>query len=126
MIADCKLSNMKTKNLPNCLKGKYGYHLGEFTSTSLFVFWAERAKRIFEYRSAVLVAVHSCIFTALCVCVCLCESINLPVCLSVYYEYVCVCLCYMFPPLQLFNAFEWDTVESYGKLHLYFPYIQEP
>ena len=35
---------MKKKILPNCLKGKYGYHLGESTScnTSFVVFGAEK------------------------------------------------------------------------------------
>ena len=28
-----KVSNIKSKILPNCLKGKYEYHLGEFSNT---------------------------------------------------------------------------------------------
>ena len=44
MITHSKLSNMKSEVLPNCLKGKYGYSLGEFSNTSNVVFGAERAK----------------------------------------------------------------------------------
>ena len=38
MITHSKLSNMKSEILPNCLKGKYGYSLGEFNNTSNVVF----------------------------------------------------------------------------------------
>ena len=30
--------------LPNCLKGKYGQHVGEFNNTSFVVFGVERVK----------------------------------------------------------------------------------
>ena len=36
---------MKSYILPNCLKGKYGYHLGEFSNTSFVVFGAERVNK---------------------------------------------------------------------------------
>ena len=44
MITHSKLFNMKSEVLPNCLKGKYGYSLGEFSNTSNVVFGAERVK----------------------------------------------------------------------------------
>ena len=45
MITHCKLSNMKSEILPNCLKGKYGYSLGEFSNTSDVMFGAERVNK---------------------------------------------------------------------------------
>ena len=44
MITHSKLSNVKCEILPNCLKGKYGYSLGEFSNTSNVVFGAERVQ----------------------------------------------------------------------------------
>ena len=48
LFTHCKLSNMKSKILPNCLKGKYGYHLGKFSNTSFVVFGAEEADLQYE------------------------------------------------------------------------------
>ena len=39
---------MKRKILSNCLKGKYGYHLREFSDTSFVVFGTERVKQTLE------------------------------------------------------------------------------
>ena len=36
--------NMKRKILPNCLKGKCEYHLGEISNLTFVVFWAERVE----------------------------------------------------------------------------------
>ena len=40
------LCNMKRKILSKCLKGKYGYHLREFSDTSFIVFGAERVNKL--------------------------------------------------------------------------------
>ena len=41
MIMHSKLSIMKSEILPNCLKGKYGYSLGEFSNMSNVVVGAK-------------------------------------------------------------------------------------
>ena len=45
-MAYFELSNMKRKILPNCLKGKYGYHLEQFSNILFAVFGAEMVKEI--------------------------------------------------------------------------------
>ena len=42
LIAHCRLSNMQRKIPPNCLKGNYGNHMGEFRNTSFVIFDDER------------------------------------------------------------------------------------
>ena len=44
MIIHRKLSKMKNKILPTCLKGNYGQSLGEFSNMSYGVVRAERVK----------------------------------------------------------------------------------
>ena len=46
LITHSKPSNMKSKFLPNCFKGKYGYYLGELDNMSNVVFGAEMVNTV--------------------------------------------------------------------------------
>ena len=47
--------HIQRKSLPNCLKGKYGYHLGEFSNISFVVFGAGTVRANVETHQQVVV-----------------------------------------------------------------------
>ena len=50
--------HIQRKSLPNCLKGKYGYHLGEFSNISFVVFGAGTVRANVETHQQVVVRIE--------------------------------------------------------------------